>query len=457
VSEARFSVTEVCRAINILSLFYEDKKKCLETADKLWFGIVDQHKQILDADTVTAVFSTLPHLNKSRNIVKKVVEKKAMDVWETLETSHIIEMMRVICEIKEQYDSVSPELLQMISQWFALNIHKTVESEMLAIIYSFMELEYMDDKLVNTMEKIIKVKGCQIQELDLVSIICNVCVHFRIRSAVILEGVSEYFLHNKAKLSIPQIYSMASMFGELDFYPTTGFKFWRELEYVLEEKFTQFRPKQIIDLLVSFLYIEKYPLNFTNKLFNPYFLDRLHAQPEVDVFYSRQQLKLFDAGMKLECRGYGGPYLPRDMTYKRLDHDHRITKMAEALFAPLGEIVEDFSRIGSGILLSSLPCHTNYTVDMMIYPTRAAALLRFGIKTENSSNIAVLINLPEHYDRTGEHLLGRQNLRIRHLKTMGFRVITLRYSKLKKLENNPENLKIYLKKEYSQVVDKNKK
>jgi hypothetical protein len=27
------------RAINILSLFYEDKKKCLETADKLWFGI----------------------------------------------------------------------------------------------------------------------------------------------------------------------------------------------------------------------------------------------------------------------------------------------------------------------------------------------------------------------------------------------------------------------------------
>ena len=29
-------------------------------------------KQIVDADTVTAVFSTLPNLNKSRNIVKKV-------------------------------------------------------------------------------------------------------------------------------------------------------------------------------------------------------------------------------------------------------------------------------------------------------------------------------------------------------------------------------------------------
>ena len=86
------------------------------------------------------------------------------------------------------------------------------------------------------------------------------------------------------------------MFGYLDFQPTTGFKFWRELERVLEEKFVQFPPKEIIQLLVSFLYIEKYPLNFTTKLFSPYFLDRVHTQPEADIFLSRQQLKLFDTG-----------------------------------------------------------------------------------------------------------------------------------------------------------------
>jgi len=131
--------------------------------------------------------------------------------------------------------------------------------------------------------------------------------------------------------------------------------------------------------------------------------------------------------------------------------------MTAALFDPLGEIVGDFSRIGYNIALSSLPLHLNYIVDMMIYPTRAAALLRFGIRTENSSNIAVLLNLPEDYDRTGLHLLGNQNLRIRHLKNMGFRVITLRYSKLDKLMGNQDKLKDYLKINYSRVVDKNKK
>ena len=39
------------------------------------------------------------------------------------------------------------------------------ESEMLAIIYSLMQLDYMDTKLVNTMEKLIKHKGCKVSVL----------------------------------------------------------------------------------------------------------------------------------------------------------------------------------------------------------------------------------------------------------------------------------------------------
>ena len=34
---------------------------------------------------------------------------------------------------------------------------------MLAIVYSFMQLEYVDDRLINTMEKVIKLKGCQVK------------------------------------------------------------------------------------------------------------------------------------------------------------------------------------------------------------------------------------------------------------------------------------------------------
>ena len=52
----------------------------------------------------------------------KIIEKKAMNVWEQYDTGHIIEIMRVMTELK--YDKISPNILQMISQWLALNIHK---------------------------------------------------------------------------------------------------------------------------------------------------------------------------------------------------------------------------------------------------------------------------------------------------------------------------------------------
>jgi len=450
VSEGVFSVQEVCRAINILSMFYEDRRKCMETADKLWFGIVDHADQLNTTDNIVAVFTTLPSLKKSRNVVLKLLEKKALEHWERYETGDVVEMLRVLVEIK--FDSVHPSFLNMISQWLGLNLHKLKEGEMLAILYSFLQLNYMDDRLVAAAEKIIKHRGCQIQEIDLVSTICDFCCHFRVRSPVVLEGASEYLIHHSKNLTVAQIFSIARIFGELDFHPTTGFKFWRELEHLLEEKFIQFKPVEVIELLVSFLYIEKFPLNFTNKLFNPYFLDRLHSQTQNDILKSRMQLKLFDAGMKLECRGYGGPYLPKDTSYKNVKLDHRALKMAKMLFDPLGAVLGDYSRVGVQVVLSSLPLHPSFIVDLIIYPTRAEALLRFGFKTENSSNIAVLIHLPEHYDTSKKHLTGAQVMKIRHLRTMGFRVMTVDYDRVTQLQANASQLKEYIEERYKIAI-----
>lgn len=201
------------------------------------------------------------------------------------------------------------------------------------------------------------------------------------------------------------------------------------------------------------MYIEKYPLNFATKLFNPYFLDRLHSQQHEEVQLSRRELKLLDAGLKLGCHSYGGPYLPKDTSLRQLNLDFRVRKTAKRLFEPLGEVIGNFDRIGTQVLLSSLPLHPSFVCDMMIYPTRAAALLRFGFKTQNSSNIAVLILLPEHYDRTGEHLLGPQLQRIRHLKTMGFRVMTVDYDKVQS-PISQEKLKDYLRKRFNLATAK---
>ena len=42
---------------------------------------------------------------------------------------------------------------------------QVTETEMLAIVFSFLQLNYIDDKLINTMEKLIKHKGCQVYNI----------------------------------------------------------------------------------------------------------------------------------------------------------------------------------------------------------------------------------------------------------------------------------------------------
>jgi len=448
VGDGLFSLQDICKAVHILSVFYPDLGRCREVADKLWFGILDQSQQI-SPDEIVSLFSTLPHLGRSRKMIMTVLESKAMDSWQLFKTGHIVEILRALQAL--QYDRVRPVFMKMISNWLVVNIHNITEREMLAIIYSFLQLEYADASIISALEKIIKLRGCRIQELDLMCTISSYCQVMRLRSPVILEGIGQFFIESHKTLSVPQVSALAPVFGHLDFTPPNGFKFWELLEFYLEVKFNQFTPVDIINLLVSFIYIEKWPINFTSKLFNPYFLERLHSQPEDLVALSRQQLKLYDTSMKLECRGYEGPFLPKETHARSLQSDSRVLRTSKKLVGPLGEVVGDIRRISQNVVLSSLPLHPLYIVDMMIYPSHAASLSRFGFQTNNSSNVAVLINSPEHYDRSGQHLVGSQAMRVRQLGVMGFKVMNIDMTKTNKLMMHPNKLKDYLQRLYHQA------
>merc|ERR1719510_1445454 len=132
-------------------------------------------------------------------------------------------------------------------------------------------------------------------------------------------------------------------------------------------KFSEFPPKDMIQLMLTFVYIERYPLNFVRKIFNPHFLDRLHNASQDDIFISRAFLTLFDAAMKLECSLYGGPFLPKNYAHYMALAPPRLGNLASFLLVPLGQVVGDVNRIELYVNLPQLPT----TVDMMIYPSRA--------------------------------------------------------------------------------------
>jgi len=106
------------------------------------------------------------------------------------------------------------------------------------------------------------------------------------------------------------------------------------------------------------------------------------------------------------------------------------------------------TRLVKSVVLSSLPLHPLYVVDMMVYPTHAASLLKFGLNTNNSSNVVLLVLSLEHYDWSGDHLVGSQAMRVTQLAIMGFKVMCVNMQVANKLMMHPSKLKEYLKKLY---------
>jgi hypothetical protein len=53
-----------------------------------------------------------------------------------------------------------------------------------------------------------------------------------------------------------------------------------------------------------------------------------------------------------------------------------IQRLANQLIDPLADVIGDVKRIGKSVVLSSLPLSSLYIIDLMVYPSVAASVLR---------------------------------------------------------------------------------
>ena len=116
-------------------------------------------------------------------------------------------------------------------------------------------------------------------------------------------------MHYK-ELTVPQVTAMTEIFGELNYQPANGDQFWSCMEEILAKLFPQFQPSQFIHLLLTFAFLDHFPIHLINKAFSPFFLDRLHTQTPEVITKSLQNLKVLEAVMYLKDLQYDGPFLP---------------------------------------------------------------------------------------------------------------------------------------------------
>lgn len=428
-AEGRLTVPEICDAVRCFALLDRG-----DQGDKLWPGLLEGAR-LIDHRTIMDVVRILPYLKQSKTLVFGLFERRLQGVWEGLSSNDVAEILAVLLAAR----CVSPRVLRLLAGWLSTNIHRVGEVELLAIVDGFRKMSDSEPGVEKALEKYVKAKGLRIRNPSLFASILEYCRKFKFRSSLILTGCSEYLTQRGKDLSPSQIAQLFYPFGYLDFHPG-GIEFWTKLETELQNRFVQLHPSDALDILLACVYLEKHPLNFVKKVFNPYFLDRVHSVKQPTLLATlRNRLKILDTALTLECSSYRGPLLPRDHTAKTLHQDGRIRKAAN-MIADVLQVEKGF--LSTAVVLGQLPLSELYLVDVLLHDKPLEAPYLQSIVKGTCT--ALLVHVPEHYDSSGRHLIGPQVMRRRHLMAVGLKVVEIDYKAISKFSVHPIALRNYV-------------
>ncbi|KFQ06036.1 FAST kinase domain-containing protein 3 [Leptosomus discolor] len=265
-----------------------------------------------------------------------------------------------------------------------------------------------------------------------VSKVMQYCCQKRILSKPIFDAVAEGFISDADRFTTDQIAGYIIPFGTLNYVPPSASSLFRKLEAILHARLSHFQPHTLLNLLHSCVLIQRYPINFLPKVFSPYFLQQLQAQPPgLDRVATSQLMQLF-LTVTLECPFYEGPKLLPKYQVK-------------AFLTPQSSLdVHLLKRVKTGLLhllkkriyfASEVSTPYFYMVDIEIKLDEEGFVLPVAQCEEVHRRIALCVDGQTRFCVNSHNLLGEEAIKQRHLQLLGYEVVQIPFFEMESLQN----------------------
>ncbi|XP_055317229.1 uncharacterized protein LOC129576327 [Sitodiplosis mosellana] len=438
------SVMEICEAVH---RFVECQR--FTGAEKFWAGLSDADKDI-NENNIKFVFEILPKLKVSRRMVVGILDKRIVEVFPLLRPNAVNDIMEAIKE--GRIGCHTNDTLKAITRWLNVNIHAVNETHLEQIVHCLTALNYTDSDFESAIERYMKAKAMKIKSQTLVIEILKHVNTFRLLNSYILNGCSEFYIKEAANIDPGYLRDIVYPFGRLHFQPMNTSKFWETIETYLNINFNKISTAHIVDILLATVYLKLFPVNFIDRVFNRQFMHLLHSSTSMNELpMVREKLKLLDTALTLECSEYNGPLLPRQVGGNQVTIDNRIKRIINDNSDIIQLIAGDKTSYTTLQVPQQLPYCNLYTIDVLFHPP-GFSLINYNKIKDRNVLVAALIHLPEYYDTSGTYLIGEQQMRIRHLRHIGLKVVSLQYTALSKLSMHRKELYEYIAEQMSQAL-----
>ncbi|XP_062425772.1 FAST kinase domain-containing protein 3, mitochondrial [Rhea pennata] len=393
------------------------------------------------------------------------MQEKDIEKWSPSELAMVYRMLRMSVREGERYQDLlnrmnsvtlsiasqlSPKFISIILNSLVV-LHQTQAVRLVITLckHSVKHVPYFtDDELVSVLEAFLYFghheqiftealethvpKSIFTMYPETVSKVMRYCCQKMILSKPIFDAVAEVFISDADGFTTNQIAEYIVPFGTLNYLPPSATSLFGKLESILYTRFNQFQPHTLLNLLHSCVLIQCYPVNFLPKIFSPYFLQQLQAQPPgLDRFVTSQLTQLFLTAT-LECPFYEGPKLLPKYQVK-------------AFIMPDSSLdVHNLNRVKTGLLYllkkriyfaSEVSTPYYYTVDIEIKLDEEGFVLPAAQCEEVHRRIALCVDGQSRFCVNSHHLLGEEAIKQRHLKLLGYEVVQIPFFEIENLKN----------------------
>ena len=266
--EGQFSILELCHLVEQYS--YPRGKQSI--CDAIWIHLGSRY-QDLDEANIAQVYSVLRYMSPKHRYIVDLLEKQMLKFWWKLTTADVSVALKGLTLLNHK----CVKLMTVLEKWLNMNIQEVKENELINILSAHIHFRIGGNLLNNALGKYISAKSPKLNS----TISAMAMEYCRITAqpvARIFDAVAKDFEKNGHLYSpILTLYTLRP-YGQLDLPPSNPVAFFGKVEEVLLDHFDDFEPTAMIEMLASFVYIKRFPINFISKVYAPSFLAKLSGR-----------------------------------------------------------------------------------------------------------------------------------------------------------------------------------
>ncbi|XP_023127169.2 FAST kinase domain-containing protein 3, mitochondrial [Amphiprion ocellaris] len=309
------------------------------------------------------------------------------------------------------------------------------DEELTDVLGALMHFGHSDHYFVKAMEKYVPTMAFT-SHPETVSKVMQFFGRRNILSPTVFDAVAESFVYRADDYSSSQVAQQIVAFGKLGYLPPNAGQMFGKVETILRTRFSHFQPRTLLNLLHACILVKRFPVNFVSKVFSSYFLQQLQEEDTIIERSVLAQLTQIYITVKLECPSYEGPRLLPKYRVKSFLMSGRSLEtpvdphLYNSVKAGLVDLLGDRQYFGSKVLTPYC-----YTLDVEIKLDEEGCVLPASHVDEVYKRIALCIDGQKRFTTNKRQLLGKEAIKQRHLRLLGYEVVQIPYYEFEKLQN----------------------